>query len=113
MLRQAHAALHAHLPDPGGLEAKLDQPRRHQRRQFRGMVIVRKVLRHLPDDPVPIPPRPLQNLVRGSVEVEAINIGSFDDVTGRRAQGRRGHDFGRLLRQPHARGEVRGPCGSV
>lgn len=30
VLRQTHTALHAHLPDTSGLEAKLDQSRRHQ-----------------------------------------------------------------------------------
>ena len=52
------------------------------------MVIVGKAFRHQPDNPLPIPPRPFQNLVRRPVEVEAIDIGGFDDVTCRRARRR-------------------------
>ena len=107
--RQAHPALYAHFPESGGLEAKLDQPRRHERRHRRWLVIARQVFRHLADHPFSIPPRPLQNLVRGTVEVDAIDVGGFDDGSRLRSWGALTVGAsGGCSGQPHASREVSG-----
>ena len=67
-----------------------------------------QVLRQQPDDLLSIPPGPLQNLVCGPVEVEAIDVGSFDDGSGRRQRRLLQCSACVLFREPHARGEVGG-----
>jgi hypothetical protein len=78
---QTHPALRAQLPNPSGLEAKLDQPWRHKDGQIGRVMIVTQTFRHQTDNPLSVPPGSLHNLVRGPVEVEAIDVGSFDDVS--------------------------------
>ena len=108
VLRQTHAALRAHFPEPGGLEAQLDQPWRHKRRLLERVMMVGQILGHLADDAVSVTPRPLQDLVRWSVEVNAIDICGFNDRPCRPARRRPGQSFRRLFCQPHAGREVSG-----
>src|SRR5579863_424685 len=108
MQGQTHAALGSHLPQAGSLEAKLDEPGRANGWQFGWMMVVGQACGQQSDDLLSIPPCPLDDLVRRSVEVQTINIRSINDVSGWLAQRRNGNRFGRLFRQPHTRGEVGG-----
>src|ERR1035438_8630805 len=78
MQRQAHPMLNSHLPQARRLEAKFDQPRRDDERLVAGMMVARKVGRHLADGAVLIPPRPLQHLVRRAMEVDAVDVRGID-----------------------------------
>src|SRR5579885_1584242 len=78
LLRKPHAALHAQFPDPGRLEARFDQPRCRYGRQFRGMMIGRQAFREQAYNLLSIPPCFFKNLVSGSVEIDAIDIGCSD-----------------------------------
>jgi hypothetical protein len=59
VLRQAHPALHSHFPEPGGLEAKFNQPRRYEGRLLGGLMMNRQVPGHLPYDAIVLTPCPL------------------------------------------------------
>ncbi len=71
-------------------------------------MIVGQAFGHQPDDPVPIPPRPLDHLICRTVEVEAVDVSGLDDVSSGRAEGGTGYCGRRLLCQPNTRREVRG-----
>ena len=78
MLWQTHATFCDDLPKPCGLEAKLNQSRRQEYRESRWLVMRGKVFRHLADNMILISPCMVQNLVRRTVKIDAIDIIMFD-----------------------------------
>src|SRR5579864_5004925 len=76
--RQSHAAVDAHLPKAGGLEAELDEPRSDGSHEFGRMVIGCQVLGEQADHLLAIPPSFLNYLVSRAVEVELVNVSSID-----------------------------------
>jgi hypothetical protein len=107
MPRQPHAMLDSHLKQAGRLEAKFDQPRRDRERLIVGVMIARKVGRHLTDGAVLIPPGPLEHAISRAVEVDAVDVFGVDDRSLRRTERQAVRRFAKLCGQTYAAGKMR------
>ena len=71
-------------------------------------MVGRQMVRHQSDETLAIPPCCLEYLVCGSVEVEAVDVGGFDDVPRGSTERVGQRSLRPLFREPDARGEMDG-----
>ena len=84
-LRQPQASVDCEFRYPGGLEAQLDEARSDQQRSVSGGVVLGQIGGELTDGRLIVPPDTGQNLVRGPVEVHAVDGVGRDDGSRRTA----------------------------